>query len=208
MQTGARRKQKLAPHRRQTCTISPVSAALPQTFCTSFLSLRQYVEEHHGQGSFKKLRDGLKSQFQIDLPPVIAPGSWLPTAWYVTALGLGRDLFGPPDFCERFGRKAAEYELKWVHRVILRFTSPLWLLERGRDVWDRSHDTGRWEIVSKDRWMRGQLFDFAGSSIPYCASLRTWLIRACQMTGAQAIDIKELECRAKGAKACVFEGTW
>jgi hypothetical protein len=180
----------------------------PKTFCTSFLSLRQFVEETAGAGSFKTLREALKQRVQIDLPPVIAPGSWLPTDWFVKGLELGTELFGPPDFAERFGRKAAEYELKWVHRVVLRFTSPVWLLERGRDVWARSHTTGRWEIESKDRWLRGRLYDFAGSSLAYCASLRTWLTRSCQMTGAQAIHITEPECRARGARACVFEGGW
>jgi hypothetical protein len=185
-----------------------VSVSVPKTFCTSFLSVRQFVEEQYGQGSFKKLRDALKSRDGVELPPVIAPGSWLPTAWFVRSLELGTEIFGPPDFSERFGRKAAEYELKWVHRLVLRFTSPIWLLERGRDVWERSHDTGRWEIESEGQWMRGRLYDFAGSSIAYCASLRTWLTRACQMTGAQTILINEPECRAKGAKACVFEGSW
>lgn len=185
-----------------------MAAAVPQTFCTSFLSVRQYVEETHGAGSFKQLREGLKMEHGIELPPVIAPGSWLPTAWFVKSLELGTELFGPPDFPERFGRKAAEYELKWVHRLVLRFTSPMWLLERGRDVWDRSHDTGRWEIVGKGNWMSGTLYDFAGASLAYCASLRTWLTRACQMTGAQSMFIKEMECKAKGDRACVFDGTW
>ena len=73
---------------------------------------------------------------------------------------------------------------------------------------ERSHNTGRWEIESKGKWMRGLLYDFAGSGTTYCPSLRAWLTRACQMTGAEAIEIREVECRGLGAKACVFEGTW
>jgi len=181
---------------------------LPLTFCTSFLSLRQFVEEQYGPGSFKRLREALSLERQIELPPVIEPGSWLPTAWFVGSLELGTELFGPADFAARFGRLAAEYELKWVHRVVLRFTSPIWLLERGRDVWDRSHNTGRWEIEHKDAWMRGRLHGFAGSSVAYCSSLCAWLTRACQMTGAQAIRIVENACVAKGAPFCEYEGRW
>jgi hypothetical protein len=182
----------------------------PLTYCTSFLSLRQYAEELYGAGSFKKLREQLRRQRQVDLPPVIAPGTWLPTAHYVAALEVAQELFAPgvADFCERFGAKAAEYELKWMHRVVLRFTSPVWLLERGREVWQRSHDTGRWDIQSQEQWLRGTLHDFAGSSVPYCASLRGWLTRTCQMTGAHQVRVVETACRATGGAACVFEGTW
>ena len=85
----------------------------------------------------------------------------------------------PPDFHERFGAAAAEYEVSWVHRIALRFTSPQWLLERGADYWSRAHSTGRWEIEGRKGWMRGTLHDFGVVDAGYCDSLRAWLLRAC-----------------------------
>jgi hypothetical protein len=38
--------------------------------------------------------------------------------------------------------------------------------------------------------------------------LRAWIHRACLMTGASRTFVAERACRARGAEACVFEGTW
>jgi hypothetical protein len=180
----------------------------PRTYCTSFLSVRQYVEEQYGAGSFKRLRDELLAKHQVELPMVITPGSWLPTEHFVQSLATARDLWGPQDLPERFGRRAAEYEMRWVHRVILRFTSPVWLLEQGAKLWDRSHNTGRLEIEGHVRMIRGRVYDFAGSGSVYCPSLVGWLTRACQMTGAEKVKVVETDCRGRGAKYCQFEGFW
>ena len=139
-------------------------AEVSQTFCTSFLSLRQYVGERHGKDAFKRVREKL----------------------------------------------AAEHEVKWVHRAVLRFTSPLWLLERGADVWKKSHTTGRWHIESdRPRHLRGTLEAFGVADRAYCDSLRGWLQRACLMTGEAHVAIAETRCRDRdGAAACVFEGQW
>lgn len=182
----------------------------PLTFCTSFLSLRKYVEDTHGSGAFKRVREELDKRHGLALPAVITPGSWLPTRAFAKGLGIGRELFGPDDFCARFGAAAAEYELKWVHRVVLRFTSPNWILERCEEVWRNSHTTGRWEIQGGGgkRYIKGALYDFGVVDKNCCDSLRAWVQRACAMTGADKVAVVETQCRAKGAEACVFEGSW
>jgi hypothetical protein len=183
----------------------------PLTFCTSFLSLRQYVGETYGKEAFKAVREALHRDHDIALPPVIVPGSWMPTRWFTSGMNVAKRLYGPDDFHARFGWAAAEYEVNWVHRAVLRFTSPMFLLERGADVWRKSHSTGNWTIEGgRPRWLRGELRDFGVVDAGYCDSLRTWLTRACMMTGAAKIQIFERRCRARDANAagCVFEGTW
>lgn len=181
-----------------------------QTFCTSFLSLRQYLGEQHGAAAWKRVRDTLAAERGVELPAVIAPGTWLPTQHFVTALHVAHGLFGPDDFYLRFGRAAAEYEVKWVHRVVLRFTSPLWVLDRAGDVWKKAHTTGHWRIESdRAHHLRGSLYGFGVVDRAYCDSLLGWLQRALVMTGADKLDMAETRCRARdGADACVYEGTW
>ncbi len=180
----------------------------PLTYMTSFQSTRQYVIEEHGEAAWSRLRDALREQRGITLPSEFETGGWLPTVWFTTALDVGRELFGPPDFHEKFGAAAAEYEMSWMHRVALRFTSPLWLLEHGAAYWRRAHNTGRWDVEGRKGWMRGTLHDFGVVDAGYCDSLRAWLQRACLMTGASRTFIAERSCRARGGDACVFEGTW
>ncbi len=180
----------------------------PLTYVTSFLSTRQFVSERHGADGWQRVVDELRARHAIELPRELAPGGWLPTQWFVTALNVGRDLYGPPDFHAQFGAAAAEYEMSWVHRIALRFTSPLWLLERGRDYWSRAHNTGRWVAEGRKGWIRGTLHDFGVIDAGYCDSLTAWLERSCRMTGASRVHVAERTCRARGGDVCVFEGTW
>jgi len=186
----------------------PRAAGAALTFCSSFLALQQFVEAKNGPGAYHRLRDVLASRHGLHLPPVIEPGSWLPTQAFVTGMDVAKDLFGPADFHERFGAARADFEIKWVLRIVLKFTSPVWVLERGADMWRQMHNTGTWEIVGHTRWLRGTLRDFAVVNKGYCASLRAWLTRAGQHTGATSLQVVERECRTRGAAACVFEGHW
>jgi hypothetical protein len=190
--------------------VSPteLAASEPLSFVTAFQSTRQYVIELHGDAGWRRLRDTLRERHAIALPAAFEPSTWLPTLHFTTALNVGRDLFGPPDFHERFGAASAEYEMSWVHRVALRFTSPLWMLEHGASYWKRSHSTGRWQIEGRKGFVRGALSDFGVVDANYCACLRAWILRACLMTGASRTFVAERACRAHGAAACVFEGTW
>ena len=178
------------------------------SFVTAFQSVRQYVLELHGEAGWSQLRDAARERHSIVLPPTFAANAWLPTLHFTTALNVARELFGPPDFHTRFGAAAAEYEMSWMHRVALRFTTPLWLLEHGTAYWRRAHTTGRWEVEGRKGWVRGTLRDFAVVDGGYCDSLRAWIHRACLMTGASRTFVAERSCRARGADACIFEGTW
>jgi len=177
------------------------------TFATAFLTLREYLDEHHGAGAFHRVRDGLAAR-GLQLDPVIVPHRWYPTATLCTALDLARERYGPDDFYERYGRAAAERQVHLAFRFLLRFTTPAWLWQRGAGMWRRAHTTGVWNIESRGRWVRGTLSDFGVVHVGYCRMLVGWLTRACEMTGARPGVVNHSACRALGAAACVFEGEW
>lgn len=185
----------------------PEGAPESLTYATAFQSTRQFVLEQHGEAGWERLRVAMRER-GIELPATFDAGASLPTAWFLTALNVARDLFGPPDFHAKYGWASAEYEMSWMHRVALRFKSPLWLMERGAEYWRRAHTTGVWHVEGRKGWLRGELRDFAIVDGGYCDALRTWLLRACLMTGASRTFIAERSCRSRGADVCVFEGTW
>ena len=184
-----------------------MSAPAPLTSSKAFLSLREYIESQYQSGAFQRVRDTLASR-GLELDRVIKPNGWYPTATYAAALDVARDLFGPADFAERYGYASAEYELNFFLRFLLRFTSPTWILQRGADVWRRFHDSGTWEITGSAQRIRGVLQEFGVIHEGYCSLLVGWLRRACELTGAREVAVIHPECRARGAKVCVFEGAW
>jgi hypothetical protein len=180
-----------------------------RTSTRPFMSLRHFVETRYGSGSFAALRRELAKRHGLELDLVLRPNGWYPTAAFVRGLELGHELFGPDDFYELFGEAAAEYEISIFNRFVLRFTSPGWLVERGADVWSRSHDSGRW-IVEREKplHLRATLEGFAIPSDGFCRGLIGWFRRACAMTGVRDVVIEHPFCRARGLTACVFDGRW
>jgi len=148
------------------------------------------------------------ARYRIELPPIIAPGAWYPSRAFASGMDVARHEFQAPGFHDLFGAKAAEYELHWVYRPLLRFTTPVWLIEQGANVWRKAHDTGTWTIESRAGWVRGTLKDFGLVHAGSCRSLTAWLQRACEMTAARKIRIWHPQCRVDGASGCVFEGEW
>ena len=177
------------------------------TASTSFLSLRRFVEERHGAGAFSRVREALAQQHQIEVP-TLAAGKWYPTRAFAMGLDVARHLFGPASFHEDFGVAAAEYEIHWSYRFVLRFASPVWMLEQGSRVWRKAHTTGKWTIEGGEGKLCGTLREFGIVHAGYCRSLTGWLGRACEMTGASRVRVWHPECRAAGAEACVFHGEW
>jgi hypothetical protein len=112
---------------------------------------------------------------------------------------------------DEMGRFAAEFDLNFIHRFLLRFKNPLWLLDRGARLWSEYHNTGRWKITAGEdgKSLTGELEDFGIVRASFCRSLTSWILRAGQMTGAKDLVVEHTRCRAaRNARGCVWEGHW
>ncbi len=178
------------------------------TFCTSFLSLRSFVERHEGPRAFNQVRDRLTAEHDLTLPPVLVAGQWYPTLAFCRGMDVAKELSGLDNFYARFGSAACEIELKILFRFALRLASPKWMLRAGAASWSKVHTTGHWKIEGSKNSMRGTLRDFGVVHFGQCQSLTAWFQRAAQMTGELHAKVRHPECRAAGSSACVFEITW
>jgi hypothetical protein len=182
--------------------------AVPLTYCASLLNLRAFAEAGLGEGAFSAVRATLERRFGHRLPPVLAPHAWYPTLWLCRAMDVAAEMSSDAQFYERFGAFAAGRDVRMVFRFALRFTSPLWLMERGAKEWRRAHDTGHWDVEGRDGYLRGTLHDFGVVHVGQCRSLTAWFNRAARMTGVKRLVVAHSRCRALGGGTCVFEGEW
>ena len=144
-----------------------------------------------------------------ELTGIITPMSWYPTVSVLAALHTTGRLYGGDDFYEVYGKHAAEFAMTRLHRFIMKFTNPTWVIDRGTRIWHDFHDTGHWTVEdAREGFMRGRLSDFGVVDGLYCRVLTAWLIRMGQATGAMNIDIKHLRCRNDGASACLWEANY
>ncbi len=185
---------------------SRAAPALPLTYCATFLAVRAFVERRYGAGSFNVVRRGVRDVHDFALPPVIAPGSWHPTAAYTAAIDVARQRFGQSDaFLDELGFAQAEYEINMLFRFALKLATPEWLLMRGASAWRRAHNTGDWTMEAGPGWMRGKLEAFGVVHAGVCRVLIAWFQRACHMAGAPRARVWHPFCRARGDDCCVFE---
>jgi hypothetical protein len=173
----------------------------------ALLSLRTFLAKAYGPSTYDRVLHRLPPDQAEPLRGIVLPVNWYPVHAFVDAIKTAQETVGDAELLERYGSFAAEYEINAFQRVLLRFTTPAYLLERAGRVWHRFHDTGQWEVQGGDKRLRGTLRDFAVVDVTYCRVLSAWLLRAGQMTGARG-EVVHPECRALGAKAEVFTGWW
>jgi len=173
----------------------------------SCLALRSYVDGAHGVGAFAKLLDGLAPADSDPLRGILLPVSWYPVRSFAAALHASARLSGDPAFYERYGGYAAEFEIAAFQRVLLRFSTPAFFMDRAGRLWSRFHDSGAWEVHGSGNRLRGTLRDFALVDPRYCRVLGAWIKRAGEMTGSRG-DVAHPECRSRGGAAEVFDGWW
>jgi predicted hydrocarbon binding protein len=121
-------------------------------------------------------------------------------------------LYGRGDLamCREIGRFSADWQLNSFHKLVLRWKSPRWMVEKAGTMWRHYHDTGRWEIVEQpDRnVVTGRLYEFHFVDAAFCMREQGWFERAVELTGGRQPVVRELRCRARGDDACEYSGTW
>jgi len=199
----------------RTAHASRVRAASPALRCGvvpkiaggSVLALRSYVDKAHGGGTFERLLDGLAPDDAEPLRGILLPVSWYPVSAFTAALHAAARHSGDPSFYERYGGFAAEFEIAKFQRVLLRFSTPAFFMDRAGRLWSRFHDSGEWSVEGSGNRLRGTLRGFALADPRYCRVLGAWIKRAGEMTGSHG-EVAHPECRAHGGDAEVFEGWW
>jgi hypothetical protein len=173
----------------------------------SVLSLRTFLEQRYGDGTFERIVERLPPEQAEALRGIVMPVRWYPLEAFLGVLHATEAETGDADLWERYGAYAAEFEITAFQRFVLRFTSPLFFLDRAGRMWHRFHDSGEWQVEGGDKHLHGALSDFAVVDEKYCRVLAAWIKRAGEMTGARG-EVSHPECRAHGAPACVFTGWW
>ncbi len=169
----------------------------------SVLCLQTFLAKTYGDEAYARVLESLPPGEASELRGIVLPVNWYPAKAFVDVLCAAHDVFGEPDVFERYGSFAAEFEINAFQKVLLRYTTPTYLVDRASRLWHRFHDT---VDVGRNR-MRGTLRGFAVVDARYCRVLVAWLRRAGEMTGARG-DVLHPECRSRGAPACVFTGWW
>lgn len=171
---------------------------------------RAFAEQNFGAGAFDRILAALPLKLAEPLRGIPLAQSWYPLESVLALADAGSAVFQVPDFHERLGAFNAEFDRNFIHRFVLRFTSPMWMMERGAKMWRDFHSSGRLVVEPGPRpqTMIGTLYDMELVNRTLCRILTAFFTRAGQLTGAREHRVVHTRCRADGSSACVFEGVW
>jgi hypothetical protein len=177
---------------------------------TVFESTRMFTEETFGPDAVERVLQELDASDREVLQHMHTIG-WYPVEPVLQYMHALDRVYGKSDLevCTRAGHFSAGWSMNTVLKVFLRFKSPLWLVDRATSVWNRYHDTGKWNVQSvNSSELLGELREFAVRDLAFCARLRGWLQGAIELTGGEGATVTEVRCTSRDDDHCAFTLEW
>jgi hypothetical protein len=177
---------------------------------SAYLSTLAFIETHFGPSGRSRVLEQLADEDRTLLSGMVVPIRWYPLAPFPRLLRAMDQTLGRGDLAlvtER-GSWVAINDMKTVHRVLLKFVTPQWVIEKSTRLWSNFHDTGRWESQSLgERAARATLYDLGVVDDAMCATLKGWIIGLLKLAHCQP-TVTHDECRLRGASGCVYVCNW
>lgn len=169
-----------------------------------------FVEEHFGKEGLTRLLASLPPDDQRVLKLVFT-SNWYPFEIgkrlddaIVRVLGGGR-----PEFFEKLGEASAAKNLSSLHSGYLTTGDPHAFLAKAQSIYSLYYETGRREYArTGDTSATLTTHDAETFSAPDCLTVIGWYRKALEMCGAQGVQVRETECRARGGNVCRYELSW
>jgi hypothetical protein len=135
---------------------------------------------------------------------------WYPFPMFIELCTVLDRLFGAGDLalCYEIGRYAADVNLKTMYRLLFKLGSVQFILRRAAMAWKMSYDAGELVLRTEDaRSAQLEIVDFPTPHRAHCLSVKGWMSRALEMSGARESVIKE-RCKLLGDPRCEFAAKW
>lgn len=183
----------------------------PQLKGSAYLSTLAFIESQFGAPAKERVLARLEPDDQKMLTGMVLPIQWYPLAPFPRLLRamdaeLGR---GDLSLVVERGTWAALQDMRTVHKVLLKFVTPQWVVEKGMKLWPNFHTSGRWESKKDgEHGARALLHDLGIADEAMCATFRGWILGLLQLAGTKRASVEHPDCRGRGAATCLFVVSW
>jgi hypothetical protein len=174
-----------------------------------FRNVQSFAVMRFGEDSYEKVLAKLSEDDRNVLSGII-PMGWYDVALYARLIHALNRLYGRGDLSllDQLGQYEASRDLTTVHRLFMRVANPGLILDKTMTLWRRFHDTGHWEIMRQGKSATGVLSDWGIVDEGMCCELRGYIQVILSVGNGKDVKLEHSACRTRGAKACIFEGSW
>ena len=98
--------------------------------------------------------------------------------------------------------------IKTIYRLLFKVGSVQFILRRSAMAWKLNYDQGELLVRSEEpRSAILEIVDFPCPNRAHCLSVKGWMMRALELSGARGATMKE-RCKAAGDARCEFAAKW
>jgi hypothetical protein len=178
----------------------------------TLLSARpRYVLERWGNAGLDDVRKRVEGTARQAIEQSILPFSWYPLkvmAEIDRAIVEG-PMAGHVPLMKEFGATIARYDLPTIYRVLFKVGTPAFIIRRMNVAYRTyiRHGTMHGETPSP----KSATVTFVDGVFPkyLCThGVVGWLTAALELSGAQRVDVREVECVHEGAATCKWRAEW
>jgi hypothetical protein len=193
-------------------TLRPDALSGVRTKGTSVAAIVRFVAQNWGDQGLARLAGAIHDpEIGAIVEGKVLAGSWYPFAYFTDLLDTAQSLFGDniDEFSRREGASCADYDLRGVYRVFVRFTSIDFVIERSGKVWRQYYDSGDLVVLDTEGpRVVFELRDFGAPHRGHCGTVLGWSERAAELSGVAGVAGVHPSCRARGDERCVFQIDW
>ncbi len=178
---------------------------------SAYHSTLAFVDTKFGAEAKQRVLARLSVEDRAMIGGILLPIKWYPLSPFPRLLRAMEDELGAGDLALVTDRGvwAAIHDMNTFHKVILKFVTPSWLIDKGTRLWPNFHTSGEWEISrTGEHRARAELRELGVVDEAICASLKGWFLGLLTIAGAKRSEVHHVECRAHGAVSCVYDITW
>jgi hypothetical protein len=173
-----------------------------------FTNIHNYVLFKHTPATWEQVLASMSPHDAETIRGAVAVG------WYDVYL-FGRLLRAVDSVCghgdlslmEKIGEYECEHDFNRVLRVFMRVLSPPTLMAAEARLWKHFQDSGDYRSETIPNGMITTLSGWAEDKA-LCRELGGYLQRLVSFAAAKPVRMSHPECRASGARACVYRFTW
>jgi len=177
----------------------------------ALLSRRSFTREQFGEGSWRKILDGLPDKDRKELQ-----GSILASTWHSFELNKRLDEAivevlggGDVDIFEQIGRWSAKQNLGGPHRAFVARRDAQRFLAATDRIYGLYYDSGH-RTYEATGPTSGVITTYEAETFSEtdCLTVIGWYKEALEMCGATNVEIVEETCRARGGAECRYRLSW
>lgn len=138
-------------------------------------------------------------------------GGWVPFPLFIEATTLVDRMFGSGDLkmVWETGRFAATHSLGVWKSLFMRHVTPSIVVGITGGLWSHHYDAGR--LTSRaigHQALEFAILDFPTPHRAHCLAIGGWMQGSMELGPRKNILVREMSCRADGARGCEFQVSW